>query len=168
MILPILKLDDPLLINRSEEVKVIDEDIKKLVKNMFDTLYMADGIGLAAPQIGVLKRIFVIDIERKDNKFIFINPIIKDLSKKTIKTNEGCLSIPGISKEIIRSESLIVEYFDIDGKQKRLEANNILAVCIQHENDHLDGALFIDRLSPEERLKAVQEYKKSLRIGDNR
>ena len=164
MILPILKFDDPLLTNRSEEVKVIDKDIKTLVNNMFETLCIADGIGLAAPQIGVLKRIFVTDIEGNGNKFVFINPVIKDLSKKSIKYNEGCLSIPGISKEVVRAESLVIEYFDIDGKQKRLEANNIFAVCIQHENDHLDGVLFVDRLSPEERLKAIKEYKKSLRL----
>jgi len=164
MILPILKLNDPLLTNRSEEVKIIDKDIKKLVKNMFETLYVADGIGLAAPQVGILKRIFVIDIERKNDKFVFINPVIKDISQKTIKSSEGCLSIPGISKEIARAESLVVEYLDIDGKQKRLEANNIFAVCIQHENDHLDGVLFIDRLSPEERLKVIKEYKKNLRL----
>ncbi len=164
MVLPVLKLDDPLLTNRSEIVKVIDKDIKKLIKNMFDTLYAYDGIGLAAPQVGVFKRIFVIDLEGKGNKFAFINPQIKDLSKNSIKCKEGCLSIPGVSKEVARAESLIVEYLDIDGKERRLEANELFSICIQHENDHLDGILFIDRLSPEERLKAIQEYRKNLKL----
>lgn len=147
----------------AEPVSEFNEDLKKLCKDMLYTMYMAPGIGLAAPQVGVSKRIFVMDIDfnREEvtnssgeteyrlsnfNPRILINPIIEKLEGEIIY-EEGCLSVPGIYEEVSRTEKILVTYQDWDGKTHKLEAEGLLSVCLQHENDHLDGIVFLERLS---------------------
>jgi peptide deformylase len=152
---------DPVLTQIATEVTEFNDDLKTLCKNMLFTMYHAPGIGLAAPQIGLSKRIFVIDVDysREEtsegsgeytmgdfNPKIFINPIIKE-KKGEIKYQEGCLSLPGVFEDVKRFENIEVEYQDTDGKSHTMEADELLSICIQHENDHLDGIVFIDRLS---------------------
>jgi peptide deformylase len=136
-------------------------ELKTLCKNMLFTMYHAPGIGLAAPQIGIGKRIFVLDVNfsREETSedsgeftftdfdpMILINPIIKEKSGETVY-QEGCLSLPGIFEDVKRFEQITVEYQDTDGDKHTIEADELLSICIQHENDHLDGKVFIDRLS---------------------
>ncbi|HOV15343.1 MAG TPA: peptide deformylase [Spirochaetota bacterium] len=146
---------------KSEIITEIGIDIPQLVKEMFETMYVTNGIGLSAVQIGVMKRLFVVDIPNiKNGKLVVINPVIKDLSEKTKLHNEGCLSLPGINGDIERPDTVVLEYLDIRGDLKRIKATGLLATCIQHEYDHLEGVLFIDRLSPEEKLQKINEYRK--------
>jgi peptide deformylase len=155
--LNIITYGNKLLTLKSELVTEIDENIKSLINKMFETMYFTNGIGLAAVQVGIPKRLFVVDIP-KENKIAMINPVIHDRAIKTSKTEEGCLSIPGIAHEIERSKTIEVEYLDEFGKKNLLKASGLLATCIQHEYDHLEGILFIDRLPPEDRLKKLKEY----------
>ncbi|MAZ49289.1 MAG: peptide deformylase [Halobacteriovoraceae bacterium] len=159
--LPIKTYPDPVLTKVAEEVTVFDQELQTLCKNMLYTMYKAPGIGLAAPQIGVSKRIFVIDVdyERDEteedsgeyllsefNPRIFINPTFKEKVGETTY-QEGCLSLPGIYEDIKRFESIVVEYNDVNGELKTMDADGLLSICIQHENDHLDGIVMIDRMS---------------------
>lgn len=154
---------DPILSKKAQEVSSIEfnDELKELCKNMLYTMYNAPGIGLAAPQVGVSKRIFVIDVEynREETSedsgeynlsnfhpMIFINPILKN-QEGTTSYQEGCLSLPGIYEDVKRAETITIEYFDTDGNMKEIVANELLAICAQHENDHLDGVVFIERLS---------------------
>lgn len=154
---------DPVLTKVAEEVapEEFNQDLKELCKNMLYTMYQAPGIGLAAPQIGISKRIFVIDVdyEREEtsedseeyslanfNPRVFINPVIKDKNGET-SYQEGCLSLPGIYEDVKRFEEIVVEYQNTDGEKREISAKDLLSICIQHENDHLDGIVFIDRLS---------------------
>lgn len=163
--LKLVTLGDERLHRKSEEIKVITPDIPTLVKEMFDTMYETNGVGLSAVQVGFLKRLFVIDIpNEKKGKLVAINPVIKDMSeKRKIHKGEGCLSLPGISGDIERSDIVVLEYLDIRGVPQRIKATGLLSICIQHEFDHLDGILFIDRLSPEEKLLKMSEYRKIYR-----
>jgi peptide deformylase len=156
-ILEILTYPDPRLAKKSKPVEKFDARLKKLCEDMFETMYRAPGIGLAAPQVNVLEQIIVIDIdyEREEddkkeiynkNPQIFINPKILEKAGKTL-FKEGCLSVPGEYEEVERAEFVTVEYQDLQGKKHRLDTEGLLAVAIQHEMDHLDGRLFIDRLS---------------------
>ena len=160
-LLPIHTYPDPVLTKVAEDVTEFDEDLKTLCKNMLFTMYKAPGIGLAAPQIGVSKRIFVIDVdyEREETEedsgefilsgfkpMIFINPTFTEKIGETTY-QDGCLSLPGIYEDIKRFENIVVEYFDVDGNKKSMEAGGLLSICIQHENDHLDGIVMIDRMS---------------------
>ena len=152
---------DPILTAVATEVTEFDEELKTLCKNMIFTMYHAPGIGLAAPQVGLSKRIFVIDVdytreetEEDSGEFnlsgfkpqIFINPIIKDEAGEIIY-QEGCLSLPGIFEDVKRFENINVEYKNTDGEDQTISADELLSICIQHENDHLNGIVFIDRLS---------------------
>jgi peptide deformylase len=130
-----------------------------ILSPLFKTMYFANGIGLAAVQVGTPIRLIVIDIE-KIGKYEMINPVIKNLSNEINVYEEGCLSVPGISSEIERPKDITVEYIDLKGNQKRIDASGLLATCIQHEIDHLNGILFIDRLPPDLRLNKIKEYKK--------
>ncbi len=141
---------DPILRKKCEPIENVDDQVRKLVKDMFETMYKAPGIGLAAIQVGVLKRMVVIDISKekeKPNPLCLINPIITKKSEMTSIYEEGCLSIPGQFAEIERPAECEVEYISDRGKKMNLKANGLLATCIQHEVDHLDGILFIDYLS---------------------
>jgi len=152
----------------SKNVNQVGAEERALMDDMLDTMYDAPGIGLAAIQIGVPKRIIVMDIGRDANKkepIYFVNPVIKNKNKEKVKYEEGCLSVPDQFAEIERPNTCEVEYLDYDGKQKLLKADGLLATCIQHEMDHLEGILFIDYLS---KLKKTMIIKKLSKIKVNR
>lgn len=162
-LLPIFTYPDPVLSTRASDVTLFDENLKKLVNNMLYTMYHAPGIGLAAPQIGKEMRLFVIDVdydrdEVEDangnityeytnlNPKVFINPVFTLEDGKTTY-NEGCLSVPGIYEEVERFKTVTVHYKGLNGEDLKLEADELLSICLQHENDHLNGIVFIERLS---------------------
>lgn len=139
-----------ILKQKTQIVEQIDNDIKEIVQDMLDTMYKYDGIGLAASQIGILKSIIVYDVEyiKEDEKkkpVVFINPKIIQTSKGKIEVEEGCLSFPDVFENVLRFEKVKVEYTNLEGKRKILSAKDIEAVVIQHELDHLDGVVFLDR-----------------------
>ena len=141
---------DPILRKKCEPLEKMDASTKKLMDDMLETMYQAPGIGLAAVQIGILKRLVVIDIskdEEKKNPIFLINPEIINLSEQTSVYEEGCLSLPGQFAEVERPAECILKYIDYYGKEKELKADGLLSTCIQHEVDHLNGILFIDYLS---------------------
>ena len=152
----------------SKPVEKVGDAERSLMNDMLDTMYAAPGIGLAAIQIGIPKRIIVMDISRDENKKeprYFINPIIKNRNKEKAKYEEGCLSVPDQFAEIERPNTCEVEYLDYEGKKQLLKADGLLATCIQHEMDHLEGILFIDYLS---KLKKSMIIKKLSKIKVNR
>ena len=164
----ILTEPNPFLRQKSKKVDLVDDSIRSLMDDMLETMYAANGIGLAAIQIGVPKRIIVIDISKEENKReprYFVNPIItnKDKSKSTYE--EGCLSVPNQFAEIDRPKNCDVEYLNYYGEKKLLKAEGLLATCIQHEMDHLEGILFIDYLS---KLKKSMIIKKLSKNKSNR
>ena len=146
----ILTVPDPILRKKSLQVDRVDKEIKKLMDDMLETMYKAPGIGLAAVQIGVLKRVVVMDVSRETDKkepMYFVNPEIVWKSNEKATYEEGCLSIPNQFANIERSEKCTVKYLDYFGAEKEIKAEGLLATCIQHEIDHLNGILFIDYLS---------------------
>jgi len=152
----------------SKKVDKVSDEERTLMDDMLDTMYEAPGIGLAAIQIGVPKRIIVMDISRdQDNKepWYFVNPVIKNKNEEKVRYEEGCLSVPDQFAEIERPKACEVEYLDYDGKKQLLKADGLLATCIQHEMDHLEGILFIDYLS---KLKRSMIIKKLSKIKVNR
>jgi peptide deformylase len=152
----------------SKIVEKIGDEERVLMDDMLDTMYNATGIGLAAIQIGVPKRIIVMDISRDENKkepMYFVNPVIKNRNKEKARYEEGCLSVPDQFAEIERPNTCDVEYLDYAGKKQLLKADGLLATCIQHEMDHLEGILFIDYLS---KLKKSMILKKLSKIKGNR
>ena len=152
----------------SKPVESVGDEERRLMDDMLDTMYAAPGIGLAAIQIGVSKRIIVMDISRDEEKKeprYFVNPVIKNKNNETSKYEEGCLSVPDQFAEIERPNECEVEYLDYNGKKQLLKANGLLATCIQHEMDHLEGVLFIDYLS---KLKKSMIIKKLSKIKSNR
>ena len=152
----------------SKSVDRVGDEEKQLMDDMLETMYDAPGIGLAAIQIGVPKRIIVMDISRDENKKepkYFVNPVIKNRNEEKIKYEEGCLSVPDQFAEIERPNACEVEYLDYNGKKQLLKADGLLATCIQHEMDHLEGILFIDYLS---KLKKSMIIKKLSKIKINR
>ena len=164
----ILTEPNKLLRQVSKKVEKVGDEERTLMDDMLDTMYDAPGIGLAAIQIGVPKRIIVMDISRDEDKkepMYFINPIIKNKNKEKAKYEEGCLSVPDQFAEIERPNACEVEYLDYEGKKQLLKADGLLATCIQHEMDHLEGILFIDYLS---KLKKSMIIKKLSKIKINR
>ena len=157
---------DPILRKISQPIETVNNETKKLLDDMLETMYAAPGIGLAAVQVGILKRIIVIDISKekeKKNPFFLINPEIIFKSEKTSSYEEGCLSLPGHFAEIERPSECRVTYIDYNGKKRELKASGILSTCIQHEVDHLNGVLFIDYLSKLKKdmiIKKLIKYKK--------
>ncbi len=147
-ILDVVTYPDPRLTRIAEPVKIIDNKIKKLVDDMAETMYEAPGVGLAATQVGELKRLMVIDVSEEKNQLrVFINPeIIK--KEGTAINEEGCLSVPGFYDKVERAETVMVTALDRDGQRFTINASGLLAVCIQHEIDHLDGHVFVEYLSP--------------------
>ena len=164
----IITVPDETLKKISEPIEKIGINEKKLIKDLIDTMYDSNGIGLAAVQVGILKRILVIDVSAKDEKknpMSFINPIIKKFSNETSIYEEGCLSIPETFIEIERPKTCEVEYIDINGHQKILKCDGLLSTCLQHEINHLDGKLIIDYLSKLKRdliIKKISKSKKNL------
>ena len=150
MLRKILTEPDPILRKKCEPLEKVDAETKKLMDDMLETMYAAPGIGLAAVQVGILKRLVVIDISKTEEKkqpIFLINPQIIRQSKKTSVYEEGCLSLPGQFAEIERPAECTLKYIDYNGKEKELKADGLLATCVQHEVDHLNGILFIDYLS---------------------
>lgn len=135
--------DDPLLRKQSREVTKFDNRLKYLVEDMFETMYHAEGVGLAAPQVGILKRVIVID-DGEDNKLEMVNPIIKEMDGEEVQI-EGCLSLPHKQGSVKRATHIVVDYYDKDNNKKTLETRDFLARIIQHEIDHLNGILYSDR-----------------------
>ena len=147
----------------SKAVEDVGYQERKVMDDMLDTMYAAPGIGLAAIQIGIPKRIIVMDISRDKNKNeprYFVNPVIKNKDKEKAKYEEGCLSVPDQFAEIERPNSCEIEYLDYDGKKKLLKAEGLLATCIQHEMDHLEGILFIDYLSKLKKSMIIKKLSK--------
>ena len=160
---PLVILPHPLLKQRSEPVAVVDAGVKTLIKDMLDTMYDAPGIGLAAVQIGVALRVVTIDLAREDEPkapLAMVNPEILWASDETKPWNEGCLSIPEYYEDVERPDRIRVAFQDAAGIAREIEADGLLAVCIQHEIDHLDGVLFIDRLSKLKRDRCVKKFAK--------
>ena len=164
----ILTEPDPFLRQKSQTVEKVDDDMRQLMDDMLDTMYNAQGIGLAAIQIGTPKRVIVIDLlkeKEKKNPLYFVNPEIVWSSKEEATYEEGCLSVPGQFAEIDRPNKCHVKYLDYDGNKRELKAEGLLATCIQHEIDHLEGILFIDYLSKLKKsliAKKLSKQKKEL------
>ena len=164
----ILVLPDARLRQVASEIPVVDAEIKKLAADMLDTMYDAPGIGLAAPQIGELKRIVVMDLSKEgepNDPIVMINPEILKYSDDTVTTEEGCLSIPEIYYDVERPAEVTVRYTDLDGKTVERDAKDRLAICIQHELDHLDGVLYIDYLSRLKRDRVLKKFQKAEKLS---
>ena len=165
----IITVPDETLKKISSPIEKVGQNEKKLIKDLFDTMYHSNGIGLAAVQVGILKRILVLDVSnKKDQKkpISFINPIIKKVSNETSVYEEGCLSIPDTFIEIERPKICEVEYIDIDGKKKFLKCDGLLSTCLQHEINHLDGKLIIDNLSKLKRDLIIKKISKNKKDPD--
>jgi peptide deformylase len=161
---PILTAPDPRLKTISQPVGVVDDELRRLMDDMLETMYDAPGIGLAAIQIGVPKRVIVMDLAGKDEEphpRYFVNPEIVWVSEETSSYNEGCLSVPEVYDDVERPAKIRVRYLDYDGSQKEIEADGLLATCLQHEMDHLKGVLFIDHLSMLKRGMIVRKLTKA-------
>jgi peptide deformylase len=164
----ILTEPDPFLRQKSSNVETVDDGIRSLMNDMLETMYNAPGIGLAAIQVGVPKRIIVMDFSKEDEKknpLFFINPVIITKSKNDASYEEGCLSVPNQFAEISRPDTCTVEFLDYYGHKKTLNAKGLLATCLQHEMDHLEGILFIDYLSKLKKsmiVKKLAKQKKTL------
>ncbi|ADE16831.1 peptide deformylase [Nitrosococcus halophilus Nc 4] len=164
-ILNILHYPDPRLRRKAQPVATVDESIKKLADDMLETMYQAPGIGLAAIQVNVPKRIVVIDIsEDKSSPLVLINPEIVARRGKA-ESDEGCLSVPEIFEPVTRAAEITVRYLDREGQEQELEAQELLATCIQHELDHLEGKLFIDYLSTLKRQRIRKKVEKRQRLS---
>lgn len=168
MIRPILQLPDPVLRKISTPVQKIDDEIKSLIKDMFETMYDAPGVGLAAIQIGVARRVVTIDATRGDeekNPMVFINPEIISASDEKDAKEEGCLSISEYYEEVERPSEVKVRYMDDKGKTHEIEADGLLARALQHEIDHLNGVLFIDHLSKLKRDRVTKKFTKAAKVN---
>jgi peptide deformylase len=168
MILPIVKYGDPVLQKEGEEINNIDGKLAEFVQNMFETMYEAKGCGLAAPQVALSKKLFVMDIssgkEAKD-RIVCINPQIVETKGKVI-SEEGCLSFPGIYFEVERPEIVTVSAIDLNGKEFTFEVDGLGARCVLHETDHINGKVFIEYLSPLKRDLIKRKIKKKIKLGE--
>lgn len=165
---PILVLPDTRLRAVADPIEEIDDTIKQLAHDMLETMYAAPGIGLAAPQVGELRRIVVMDLAKEDEKpdpIIMVNPEILRFSDETVITEEGCLSIPELYYEVERPAEVTVRYTDLDGGTIERDAAERLAICIQHELDHLDGVLYIDYLSRLKRDRVLKKFQKAEKLA---
>ena len=168
MILEVVKYGDPILTKKAEEVTKFDDSVRKFVDDMFETMYGAPGVGLAAPQVGVLKRLFIMDCssgKNKKQKLVLINPVIESEEGEQVG-DEGCLSFPGIYIQVARPQRLVVRAQDVDGSAFTLDLMDLEARCVSHETDHLDGELFINYLSPLKRDLTRRKIKKRIKQGD--
>jgi peptide deformylase len=152
---------DPTLRQRAQPVDVIDDEIRDLCHLMIEVMLRENGVGLAAPQIGISKQIFVLDAS--DEIHVFINPELIELSDEKQETKEGCLSVPGVDAVVARSARAVVEGYNLEGERVRLEGEGLIARAIQHEMDHLNGNLFLDQLSTARRQSLVKEYLRAKR-----
>src|SRR5262245_30369408 len=160
----ILIIPDKRLRLKSEAVKTVDKSLRALIDEMFETMYAAPGIGLAAIQVGVPKRVVTMDLAKKEETkqpVVYINPELLWASDERATYEEGCLSIPEYYEEVERPGQVRVRYTDLDGQVQEIEANGLLATCLQHEIDHLNGVLFIDHLSKLKRDRIVKKFSKA-------
>ena len=165
-ILDILEFPDPRLRTKAKPITQVTDKHRQLIKDMFDTMYAAPGIGLAASQVDVHEQLLVIDLsEDQSEPLVFINPKITVLEGELEKMQEGCLSIPGFYEDVERVEHCLIEALDKDGKPFTLEATGLLAVCIQHEMDHLDGKLMVDYISNTKRDRIRKKLEKQHRLA---
>lgn len=163
-ILDILHFPDPRLRKKAAPVDAVDEQIRRIVADMFETMYQAPGIGLAATQVDIHRRIIVIDISKeKSEPLCLINPRILE-SDGIEDMEEGCLSVPGYFETVRRAERIRFEALDREGQRFEMQADDLLAVCVQHEMDHLDGKLFVDYLSPLKRQRIKKKLEKQARL----
>jgi peptide deformylase len=165
---PILVAPDPRLKRVSSTVSAVDDEIRLLVDDLFETMYAAPGVGLAAPQIDVHKRLLVMDIAEKDGDskpFVMINPMILERSESEAVYEEGCLSVPGYYADVARPDRVRVRYLDRDGAEQEIAAEGFLATCLQHEMDHLDGGLFVDRISALKRNMILRKLAKVRKLA---
>ena len=163
--LDILHFPDPRLRRRAEAVSVVDDDIRRLIDDMLETMYEAPGIGLSAPQVNIAKRVITIDVSKdRSAPLCLVNPEIHAVSGET-ETEEGCLSVPGVYEIVKRPERVRVSALGRDGRSREIEAEGLLAVCIQHEIDHLDGRLFVDYLSRLKRQRIRKKAEKARRYA---
>jgi len=163
-LLDIHVLGSPILRKETAPVKKVDDELQRLIDDMFETMYAAPGIGLAAIQIGVAKRVFTLDLSKKESEHapqVFINPEISWRSEETATYEEGCLSIPEYYEEVERPAQVKVKYLDLDGKTHEIEAKGLLATCLQHEIDHINGVLFIDHISKLKRDRVIKKFAKA-------
>jgi peptide deformylase len=165
--MPLLKIEllgSDVLRRRADEIGAPDEALSRLIDDMFETMYANKGIGLAGPQVGVSRRVIVVDVQDESGKdvgaFALLDPVVVERGTQLAKDEEGCLSIPGVSGAVERPYAVVVEGKDREGKPMRIEAEAMLARCLQHEIDHLDGVLFIDHLSPLKRNMVLRKYRK--------
>ncbi len=162
----IVLLGDPILRERAMEVESFDEELRSLVSDMFVTTAIAEGAGLAAPQVGVPRRVLVVDVSRGEgeegeaDRLALVNPVIVEAGKEEARESEGCLSIPGVHEIVTRPDRVVVEGYDPEGSPLRVEADGLLSRVLQHEVDHLDGVLFFNRISPLKRRMLLRKYRK--------
>ncbi len=164
----VVKWPNPVLAQRGDEVTVFDDELRQLVNEMFESMYVAQGIGLAAPQISISKRITVIDVSFRKNpadKLALINPEIVHLEGRQVE-EEGCLSLPEIREKVVRAAKVRVKAQDVHGKWFEIEGDELLARALQHEIDHLDGVLFIDRISRLKRELVLRKIRKMQKNGE--
>ena len=165
-VLPILFAPDPRLKKKCTAVEKIDDDIRTLLDDMVETMYAADGVGLAAPQVGALKRIIVIDTSGNDeepNPLKMINPEIISESESIVEREEGCLSLPKQWSQVARPEFVRVRYMDEEGEIREMDCEDLTSVCVQHEIDHLEGTLFVDHITALKRNMILRKLKKLIR-----
>jgi peptide deformylase len=170
-VLPILEAPHPLLKVKAESADPADASLRALARDMLETMYVAPGIGLAAPQVGALKRLFVVDVADKKKgeepaPTVLLNPEVTWRSEEEVSLEEGCLSVPGHFAEVLRPREVRMRYQDLEGELREIEADGLLARCLQHELDHLDGVLFIDRISVLKRGMIMRKLAKSRRARD--
>jgi len=164
---PIIWAPDPILKTKCDPVAAVDDAVRALMDDMLDTMYAAPGIGLAAPQIGVTKRVIVVDVSEKDEPkapICLANPEILWIAEETGVHEEGCLSIPDLYADVERPVAVKVAYLDRDGAKQEMEAEGLLAICLQHEIDHIDGILFTDHLSPLKRNMIMKKMVKAKKV----
>lgn len=167
-VLPILEAPNPLLKAKAAPVERVDDELRRLAGDMLETMYDAPGVGLAAPQVGVMKRLFVLDIaDRKRGEpadpMTLVNPEVVWDSGDALPLEEGCLSLPGQFADVARPSAVRLRYLDLEGQARELDADGLLARCVQHELDHLDGVLFVDRISALKRNMIMRKLQKAKR-----
>jgi peptide deformylase len=163
-LLPILTAPDPRLKKKSKPVESVDDGVRRLMDDMLETMYAAPGIGLAAPQVGVLKRVIVLDINREEVKtgpLFMANPEVIEASDEDATYEEGCLSLPEHYSDVVRPARVKVRYLDREGVQREMACEGLLATCVQHEIDHLDGILFVDHISALKRNMILRKLLKA-------
>ncbi|MFH2125081.1 MAG: peptide deformylase [Pseudomonadota bacterium] len=167
-VLPIKTFPDPVLNRVCRQVNEVDDDLKQLSQDMLDTMYAAPGVGLAAPQVGRDLRLVVIDCTPRDQEpqpLVLFNPRIVEMEGQVI-FEEGCLSVPDFTSDVTRAERVVVKAMDLEGRPITVEGNGLMAICLQHELDHLEGRLFLDRISPLKRSLYKKRRLKQIKRGD--